>query len=221
MVLLERYVLGGLQMRTGPDVNGWIRLIQTLIDGIKLLGKKNYGTYFSSVLFFGICTNLCSIVSIGVLLVSLTVLSVLMLCSSVITNCQYGILRGLRVLGVMLGFDIVMGTSFMRNNRASYIVLVFLMLCESGRTPVDTIEGESELVSRFNTEFGRLGFVFFFLGEYLMILLFFWSIIRMASSFIRVLFVLLIRGVLPRMKYIEVVQICWRYLFLVVLILIL
>lgn len=198
-----------------------MRLIQTLIDRIKLLSKKNYGVYLSSILFLCTCINLCSVTNVGTLLVTLTVLSVLILCSSVITNCQYGILRGLRVLGVMLGFDIVIGISFIGNNGASYIALIFLILCESRRTPVDTIERESELVSGFNTEFGGLRFVFFFLREYLIILLFFWSITGIVSRFIRVLFVLLVRRVLPRIKYVEVVQVCWRYMFLLVLTLIL
>jgi NADH:ubiquinone oxidoreductase subunit H len=121
----------------------------------------------------------------------------------------------------MLGFDIVIGISFIGNNGASYIALIFLILCESRRTPVDTIERESELVSGFNTEFGGLRFVFFFLREYLIILLFFWSITGIVSRFIRVLFVLLVRRVLPRIKYVEVVQVCWRYMFLLVLTLIL
>lgn len=195
-------------MRVRPDVNGWMRVMQTLIDGVKLTRKKNYGGYLSSVLFLGVCVYMCSVNSLRLLLVSLTVLSVLILCSSIITNCQYGVLGGLRVLRVILGFDIVLGIRLIRHSRIRYFSLVFLILCESGRTPVDTIEGESELVSGFNTEFGGIGFIFFFLGEYLMILLFFWSILGIGSSFMRVLFVLFIRGVLPRIKYIEVIQAC-------------
>merc|ERR1719385_422176 len=47
-------------------------------------------------------------------------------------------------------------------------VFLFISFClmELGRTPYDLLEGESELVSRYNIEFGRFGFTLLFLGEY-------------------------------------------------------
>lgn len=50
-------------------------------------------------------------------------------------------------------------------------VMYFIFSCEVGRTPIDLIEGESELVSGFNTEFSGGEFVGFFLGEYLGIII--------------------------------------------------
>jgi len=50
------------------------------------------------------------------------------------------------------------------------VVLYYVLSIEVGRTPIDLIEGESELVSRFNTEYSGGEFVRFFLGEYLRIL---------------------------------------------------
>lgn len=41
-----------------------------------------------------------------------------------------------------------------------------MLYMEVGRTPYDLVEGESELVSRFNTEFSRRMFTLFFLSEY-------------------------------------------------------
>jgi len=51
------------------------------------------------------------------------------------------------------------------------MVIYFVFSCEVRRTPIDLIEGESELVSGFNTEFSRREFVGFFLREYLGIII--------------------------------------------------
>ena len=50
------------------------------------------------------------------------------------------------------------------------IVWVVTLLAETNRTPFDFAEGESELVSGFNIEYGAGPFAFIFMAEYTNIL---------------------------------------------------
>ena len=52
------------------------------------------------------------------------------------------------------------------------ILLIVVLLAETHRTPFDFAEGESELVSGYNVEYGGVEFTILFLAEYLSIVLF-------------------------------------------------
>lgn len=54
------------------------------------------------------------------------------------------------------------------------VIVILVFSAEVRRTPVDLVEGESELVSGFNTEYSGGVFVRYFLGEYLILTLFFY-----------------------------------------------
>lgn len=98
--------------------------------------------------------------------------------------------------------------------------MYYVLSCEVGRTPIDLVEGESELVSRFNTEFSGGEFVGFFLGEYLGIIVFL-VIVMSSEVYVFVILygvVIVVRGSYPRMKYAEVVLSMWKYLVLVVIV---
>ena len=59
------------------------------------------------------------------------------------------------------------------------ILITVRFIAETNRTPFDFAEGESELVSGFNIEYGSIGFVLIFLSEYARIII--------VSSFIMII----------------------------------
>jgi len=75
-----------------------------------------------------------------------------------------------------------------------FICWLFSCLAECNRSPFDFSEGESELVSGFNTEFGGGIFSLVFIGEYASILFlsFITGLIFYCSGFIVYIFGLLI-----------------------------
>nr|YP_009110449.1 NADH dehydrogenase subunit 1 [Clibanarius infraspinatus]CEH27548.1 NADH dehydrogenase subunit 1 [Clibanarius infraspinatus] len=95
-------------------------------------------------------------------------------------------------------------------------------LAETNRTPFDLAEGESELVSGFNTEYGSGGFALIFLSEYASILFmsalfvilvlgsgpcslfFYFKLVLIAFVFIWV------RGTLPRFRYDKLMSLAWK-----------
>ena len=103
-----------------------------------------------------------------------------------------------------------------------YLIFLIRLLIELNRTPFDLVEGESELVSGFNTEYFRGRFALIFIAEYLRIVFIRFLISVMFMNFcltrIKFLFVWLyhiffivwIRGVIPRIRYDELIYICWK-----------
>lgn len=86
---------------------------------------------------------------------------------------MYSILRRLRAIISMLAYDILLLIVLVGDINLWYVVAILVFSAEVRRTPVDLVEGESELVSGFNTEYAGGVFVGFFLGEYLSLTLFF------------------------------------------------
>lgn len=110
-----------------------------------------------------------------------------------------------------------------------FLVFFIRVLAELNRTPMDFIEGESELVSGFNIEYFRGGFALIFIGEY-GIIIFFRFIMRFiffeinsvliiffwVSLFVNI--VIFIRGLLPRIRYDELIYLCWKIILPIVLV---
>ena len=86
------------------------------------------------------------------------------------------------------------------------------MLAETNRTPYDFSEGESELVSGFNTEYSSGGFTLIFIAEYasiifmsiIFVVFFVYSFSLLFFSFLSIFVVFLfvwVRGTMPRYRY--------------------
>ena len=118
-----------------------------------------------------------------------------------------------------------------------FIFYFISILAETSRTPFDLQEAESELVAGFFTEHSSVPFVFFFLGEYSSIVLFssitailFLGGYNMPEFFINETFINIqsiilgfktclicfifvwFRATLPRLRYDQLIELCWLYL---------
>jgi len=103
------------------------------------------------------------------------------------------------------------------------VAVFWLIAClaETNRTPFDFAEGESELVSGFNVEYGRVGFALIFMAEYASIYfissLFVYVFITETPTsllfFIRstalVFFWVWLRTTLPRYRYDILIRLAW------------
>lgn len=106
-------------------------------------------------------------------------------------------------------------------NLLGFTLLVTLCLIEVGRSPFDLPEGESELVSGFNTELSSVFFVFVFLTEYGNMLFLSWlrnGLIlnqRFEGTVLFLITFLYARSVLPRVRLDKVTGLSFKHLVLV------
>nr|WNL54484.1 NADH dehydrogenase subunit 1 [Amitermes cryptodon] len=161
------------------------------------------------------------------------------------SNSGYSLLGGLRALAQTISYEVslafillsfvVLICSYNLVYFYSYQVYLWLIfislplsfvwfiscLAETNRTPFDFAEGESELVSGFNVEYGAGGFALIFLAEYASILFMslLFCIIFLGSdlysfffyvklTFVSFLFVW-VRGTLPRFRYDKLMYLAW------------
>nr|AHI51910.1 NADH dehydrogenase subunit 1 [Uncinaria sanguinis] len=145
------------------------------------------------------------------------------LISGIISKSKYGIIGALRassqsisyeiafslyMLAIMIHFSLFTFVSdVMVGLLIIYLPFLVMVVAELNRSPFDFAEGESELVSGFNIEYGSVAFVLLFLSEYgsliffsvlTSVLFFNFSIIMVFLVFSILIF---IRSSYPRFRY--------------------
>lgn len=111
----------------------------------------------------------------------------------------------------------------------AFLIFVISAMAESKRIPFDLPEAENELVAGFHTEYSGMRFGLFFLGEYVHIMVFggivavlflggwrgpflppfMWLLIKILLV---ALFMIWVRGTLPRLRYDQLMTLGWKVL---------
>nr|YP_009757384.1 NADH dehydrogenase subunit 1 [Calappa bilineata]QIM59231.1 NADH dehydrogenase subunit 1 [Calappa bilineata] len=265
VTLLERKILGYIQIRKGPNKVGFMGMLQPFSDAIKLFSKEqtipifsNFLCYYISPVFSLFLSLLVWMVmpyELGLISFNMSVLFFLCCLSMGVystmvagwaSNCKYSLLGSLRAVAqtisyevslalILLSFIVLIGGYSLellyKYQSGSYFFFISIplaliwfasSLAETNRTPFDFAEGESELVSGFNTEYSSGGFALIFMAEYASIL--FMSVLfviiflgsgpcnfffYLKSVMIAYVFVW-VRGTLPRLRYDKLMYLAWK-----------
>nr|AQU13066.1 NADH dehydrogenase subunit 1 [Plakobranchus cf. ocellatus HW-2015] len=262
--LLERKVLGYVQIRKGPNkVSVW-GIAQPLADAVKLFVKEKTMPHGSNQVLFWFAPALSLILALSVwylypssfsygsvcwgmlLFFCITALNVYgVMLAGWSSNSKYAFLGSLRAAAQTISYEVSMLLILLfvalilvspnwEEVYSSYFPMFILMsplmvvwftstVAETNRAPFDFAEGESELVSGFNIEYGGGLFALLFLAEYANIL--FMSVVTsvwffgsfflgplslvIKSSLFACLF-LLVRSAYPRYRYDLLMMLCWK-----------
>lgn len=159
------------------------------------------------------------------------------------SNSKYSLLGGLRAVAQIISYEVSLITVLLRfiwvkRSLRFYQLMKFSFfsfgfffplrliwfasrLAETNRTPYDFSEGESELVSGFNTEYSAGGFTLIFIAEYARIIfisllfsVFFLQrglgIFFLFKVFFVVFLFIWVRGTIPRYRYDKLINLAWK-----------
>nr|ASM41853.1 NADH dehydrogenase subunit 1 [Scaphoideus maai] len=263
--LLERKVLGYIQLRKGPNKVGYMGLLQPFSDGMKLFMKEQFFPMNSNYLIYMICPMLSLLQSLLLWILFPFYINcldfklglVFFLCCSSLgvyglmicgwsSNSLYSMLGCIRSVSQAISYEVslslillcffilidsynFMGFFLLKSSVWFMFISVPIFLswisccmAESNRTPFDFSEGESELVSGFNIEYGGGGFALLFISEYssiiflclLTCLIFLYSNLSSYIFYIELIFIcflfIWVRGTLPRYRYDKLMYLAWK-----------
>nr|YP_010555736.1 NADH dehydrogenase subunit 1 [Eupelmus anpingensis]UYR45765.1 NADH dehydrogenase subunit 1 [Eupelmus anpingensis] len=265
LTLLERKILGYIQIRKGPNKVGFLGILQPFSDAVKLFSKESIIILKSNYLIFFISPLMSMFLMLmmwnyfpfisKVFNESLSTLMIFCLMSMSVyflmlagwsSNSMYSLIGGLRSVAQTISYEvsmimIIIPFFYLSENFSIYslkdmqifswfITLIFpsafmlfvSFLAEMNRTPFDLAEGESELVSGFNTEYMSGSFAMIFIAEYgmIMFMMFFFCLIFYGSNIFSIEFYLFylmmlfltiwIRGTFPRFRYDKLMFLTWK-----------
>jgi NADH-quinone oxidoreductase subunit H len=168
------------------------------------------------------------------------------------SNSKYSLLGGLRSAAQMISYELPMGLAlvgvvilsgsfslreivaaqelpFIVLQPLGFIIFLVCGIAETNRLPFDLPEAENELAAGYNTEYGGIRFAFFYLGEYLGLLL----IAALATvlflggwhgpwlpgvvwlslkALVLILLFFWLRTSLPRLRYDQLMAFCWKWM---------
>uniref|UniRef100_UPI0030E2EDE8 NADH dehydrogenase subunit 1 n=1 Tax=Poecilochirus mrciaki TaxID=3127720 RepID=UPI0030E2EDE8 len=261
VTLLERKILGYIQVRKGPNKVGFMGVLQPFADAVKLFTKENnFLVWYNAIIYY-----VSPVLSLVLMLIFwvifpwetssgfgydflwVMVISSLgvyvILGSGWASNSKYALLGAYRGVAQTISYEvgfsfILLGILFISSSYTLSMVvecqgkIVFFLgmwnlfmlwlvtvLAETNRTPFDFAEGESELVSGFNVEYGGGGFAILFMAEYGNII--FMSMLTSVMFFggpgffcwkmmMIVVFYLWVRGTLARFRYDNLMMLAWK-----------
>nr|YP_008378726.1 NADH dehydrogenase subunit 1 [Appalachioria falcifera]AFR77023.1 NADH dehydrogenase subunit 1 [Appalachioria falcifera] len=262
VTLLERSILGYIQLRKGPNKVGYLGLLQPIADAVKLFSSEIVWLKLMSFYFyiyspiFGLAFFFFLWVVFPVVFGTFDFVLGLMyfFCFSSLgvyvlfgcgwaSNSVYSLLGAMRGVAQMISYEVslifivlccvVLSSSYdfevisEWQRLVWYFVFLFPLmiiwvvscLAETNRTPFDFAEGESELVSGFNVEYGGFGFAFIFMAEYGIIMLMACLVVVLFLGGvdwvvflggIMVSFWIWVRGAYPRFRYDSLMGLAWR-----------
>lgn len=266
--LLERKILGYIQLRKGPNKVSIRGIPQPIADALKLFSKEINSPLTANIspflfipilalflaliiwILFPYKRNTCLIYWGIIIFLCLSRINVYpTLFSGWASNSKYSLLGALRRVAQTISYEvrialviitpIIIITSLSLNTFASsnsmifsiilwplFVAWIITSLAETNRTPFDLAEGESELVSGFNTEYRSGRFALIFIAEYINILAMgivsssiflitslaspifdIWIITALVS--VRTIFIWA-RGTYPRIRYDKLIRLTWK-----------
>ena len=187
-----------------------------------------------SLWFFGVSVIINNIV-FYILMISTLIVYVLFMLGWRRENV-YGVLGGLRSSSQIIAYEIIIFFVIillvifnLRWNPINYsfsiwylfdifFIWLLILLVETNRRPYDFAEGERELVSGYNIEYIGVLFAYMFIAEYGMLVFFSWVtavlFIGVRFFWLILLFLIVVRGFIPRRRYDILMSNCWKFIFI-------